>query len=223
LCGALAGTRFLFLDERDARTLTALRTTPLSMRQYLAYRVALPLLLGTASTLIGDPLTELTPLPMSTQLPIAIVAGVPHRSWQCACCRCAEQGCGVRCGESHERGEPSAGPRGSAPGSVRCRNFPKVLADARAVVGSGRRTLRCISRNRHSGSGLSLSLAVRLLIAGCFDEGELLGASGCFSSQMHHATEKATESPNPTTAGTTRRSQPTTAMSPNTEPSTTAL
>jgi hypothetical protein len=151
LRSALAGTRFLFLDERDARTLTALRTTPLSMRQYLAYRVALPLLLGTASTLIGDPLTELTPLPMSTQLPIAIVAGVPHRSWQCACCRCAEQGCGVRCGESHERGEPSAGPRGSAPGSVRCRNFPKVLADARAVVGSGRRTLRCISRNRHSG------------------------------------------------------------------------
>ena len=53
---------FLFLDERDARTLTALRTTPMSMRQYLGYRVALPLLLGTASTLIGYPLTGLTPL-----------------------------------------------------------------------------------------------------------------------------------------------------------------
>ena len=66
---------FLFLDERDARTLTALRTTPLSMRQYLAYRVALPLLLGTASTLIGYPLTGLTPLPLSALLPIAIVAG----------------------------------------------------------------------------------------------------------------------------------------------------
>ena len=66
---------FLFLDERDARTLTALRTTPLSMRQYLAYRVALPLLLGTASTLIGYPLTGLTPLPLSSLLPIAIVAG----------------------------------------------------------------------------------------------------------------------------------------------------
>ncbi|MGH2437861.1 MAG: ABC transporter [bacterium] len=66
---------FLFLDERDARTLTALRTTPLSMRQYLAYRVALPLLLGTASTLIGYPLTGLTPLALSTLLPIAIVAG----------------------------------------------------------------------------------------------------------------------------------------------------
>jgi fluoroquinolone transport system permease protein len=67
---------FLFLDERDARTLTALRTTPLSMRQYLAYRVALPLLLGTASTLIGYPLTGLTPLALSSLLPIAIVGGV---------------------------------------------------------------------------------------------------------------------------------------------------
>lgn len=66
---------FLFLDERDARTLSALRTTPLSMRQYLAYRVALPLLLGTASTLIGYPLTGLTPLALSSLLPIAIVAG----------------------------------------------------------------------------------------------------------------------------------------------------
>jgi fluoroquinolone transport system permease protein len=67
---------FLFLDERDARTLTALRTTPLSMRQYLAYRVALPLLLGTASTLIGYPLTGLTSLAPSSLLPIAIVAGL---------------------------------------------------------------------------------------------------------------------------------------------------
>jgi fluoroquinolone transport system permease protein len=66
---------FLFLDERDARTLTALRTTPLSMRQYLTYRVALPLLLGIASTLIGYPLTGLTPLALSTLLPIAILAG----------------------------------------------------------------------------------------------------------------------------------------------------
>jgi fluoroquinolone transport system permease protein len=67
---------FLFLDERDARTLTALRTTPLSMRQYLAYRVALPLLLGTASTLIGYPLTGLTPLPLTSLLPIVIVASL---------------------------------------------------------------------------------------------------------------------------------------------------
>lgn len=67
---------FLLLDERDARTLTALRTTPLSMRQYLAYRIAVPLLLGTASTLIGYPLIGLVPLRLSTLLPIAIVAGL---------------------------------------------------------------------------------------------------------------------------------------------------
>jgi fluoroquinolone transport system permease protein len=67
---------FLFLDERDARTLTALRTTPLSMRQYLAYRVAVPLLLGTASTLIGYPLTGLTPLPLTSLLPIVVVASL---------------------------------------------------------------------------------------------------------------------------------------------------
>jgi fluoroquinolone transport system permease protein len=66
---------FLFLDERDARTLTALRTTPLSMRQYLAYRVTLPLLLGTASTLIGFQLIGLAPVRLSALLPIAIVAG----------------------------------------------------------------------------------------------------------------------------------------------------
>jgi fluoroquinolone transport system permease protein len=73
LVGMVIG--FLFLDERDARTLTALRTTPLSMRQYLAYRVSLPLLLGTVSTLIGYPLTGLTPLGLSSLLPLAIVAG----------------------------------------------------------------------------------------------------------------------------------------------------
>jgi fluoroquinolone transport system permease protein len=67
---------FLFLDERDARTLTALRTTPLSMREYLAYRVAVPLLLGTASTLIGYPLTGLTPLPLTSLLPIVVVASL---------------------------------------------------------------------------------------------------------------------------------------------------
>jgi fluoroquinolone transport system permease protein len=67
---------FLLLDERDARTLTALRTTPLSMRQYLAYRDALPLLLGTASTLIGFPLIGLSPVRLPALLAIAIVAGL---------------------------------------------------------------------------------------------------------------------------------------------------
>jgi fluoroquinolone transport system permease protein len=67
---------FLLLDERDARTLTALRTTPLSMRQYLAYRIALPLVLGTASTLVGYPVTGLTPLPLTSLLSIVVVASL---------------------------------------------------------------------------------------------------------------------------------------------------
>jgi fluoroquinolone transport system permease protein len=67
---------FLLLDERDARTLSALRVTPLSMRRYLAYRVTLPLLAGTATTLIGYPLIGFTGLPMMTLVPIAAVAAL---------------------------------------------------------------------------------------------------------------------------------------------------
>jgi hypothetical protein len=69
-------TGFLLLDERDARTLAALRVTPLSMRRYLAYRVTLPLLFGTASTLVGYPLIGITPLPLTSLLAIATVAGL---------------------------------------------------------------------------------------------------------------------------------------------------
>jgi fluoroquinolone transport system permease protein len=46
------------------------------MREYLAYRVALPLVLGTASTLIGYPITGLTPLPLASLLPIVVVASL---------------------------------------------------------------------------------------------------------------------------------------------------
>ena len=67
---------FLLLDERDARTLSALRVTPLSMRQYLAYRVVSPLIVGTASTLVGYPLIGITPISFRSLLVIAAVAGV---------------------------------------------------------------------------------------------------------------------------------------------------
>lgn len=67
---------FLLLDERDARTLDALRVTPLATEGYLAYRLALPLLLGTTATLIGYPLAGLAPLTPAELLPIAGVAGL---------------------------------------------------------------------------------------------------------------------------------------------------
>ena len=41
---------FLLLDERDDGTLTALRVTPLTASAYLAYRIAIPLLLGILMT-----------------------------------------------------------------------------------------------------------------------------------------------------------------------------
>ena len=67
---------FLLLDERDDRTLTALRVTPLSMRRYLAYRIVLPLVVGTASTLVGYPLIGITPLPFRTLLATTTVAAL---------------------------------------------------------------------------------------------------------------------------------------------------
>ena len=67
---------FMLLDERDARTLSALRVTPLSIRQYLAYRLTLPLIVGTATTLIAYPVAAMTPLPFSVLVPLALVAGL---------------------------------------------------------------------------------------------------------------------------------------------------
>jgi fluoroquinolone transport system permease protein len=67
---------FLLLDERDARTLTAIRVTPFSIRRYLAYRIALPLLVGTGSTLVGFQLTGIRLLPLGTLSALSIVAGL---------------------------------------------------------------------------------------------------------------------------------------------------
>lgn len=67
---------FLLLDERDAQTLKALRVTPLSIRRYLTYRITLPLLVGTGTTLVGYPMIGISPLPFTSLLAIAIVAGL---------------------------------------------------------------------------------------------------------------------------------------------------
>lgn len=67
---------FMLLDERDARTLSALRVTPLSIRQYLGYRLTVPLIAGTLMTLVAYPLAGLTPMPLRVLLPITIVGGI---------------------------------------------------------------------------------------------------------------------------------------------------
>lgn len=67
---------FLLLDERDAGTLKALRVTPLSMRDYLAYRVTGPLVVGTVATVIGYPLVGLSPIGLGPLVAIAVVASL---------------------------------------------------------------------------------------------------------------------------------------------------
>jgi fluoroquinolone transport system permease protein len=60
LCGMLVG--FLLLDQRDERSLQALRVTPLPLAHYLAYRLSMPFVLGiitsAAALLIGGVVTQ---------------------------------------------------------------------------------------------------------------------------------------------------------------------
>jgi hypothetical protein len=101
--------------------------------------VAIPL--GIASTLIGCPLTGLTP-------PSAIVAVANRRRRRLlganpgarARDRRAEHGGRIRRCEGDERGESPAGRGVFRPSSnaVHRRNIPELLADARPVVGGGR-------------------------------------------------------------------------------------
>ena len=53
---------FLLLDERDDQVLTALLVTPIPLNGYVRYRVALPLVLGLAATLLGYPIANLLPI-----------------------------------------------------------------------------------------------------------------------------------------------------------------
>ncbi|MFQ5527112.1 MAG: hypothetical protein ACE5GX_12730 [Thermoanaerobaculia bacterium] len=57
LVGIVIG--FLLLDQRDDGTLAALRVTPVSLDGFLAYRIAAPMVLGVALTMVVVPLTGL--------------------------------------------------------------------------------------------------------------------------------------------------------------------
>ena len=54
---------FLLLDEKDDKTLTALQVTPLSLNTYLAYRIAIPVVLTFVMMFIIFPLSTLDDLP----------------------------------------------------------------------------------------------------------------------------------------------------------------
>src|SRR4030095_6652844 len=58
MCGMVIG--FLLLDERDDRTLLALRVTPLPPGGYMAWRLSLPLLLSVAVALAAYRLAGLS-------------------------------------------------------------------------------------------------------------------------------------------------------------------
>ncbi len=51
LCGMVIG--FLLLDQRDDRTLIALQVTPMPLHSYLLYRLAAPMLISLAMTLVA--------------------------------------------------------------------------------------------------------------------------------------------------------------------------
>jgi fluoroquinolone transport system permease protein len=55
ICGMVVG--FILLDQRDDDTFTALQVTPLPLNGYLAYRLAVPMLLSLVMTLIALPLS----------------------------------------------------------------------------------------------------------------------------------------------------------------------
>jgi fluoroquinolone transport system permease protein len=72
MVGMVAG--FLLLDERDDRTLLAMMVTPVSPVSFLAYRVSLPMVVGTFVTVPGFFLAGLTPVPLSSVLAVAVLA-----------------------------------------------------------------------------------------------------------------------------------------------------
>lgn len=65
---------FLLLDEKDDQTLIALQVTPLSTNQYLAYRIAIPVVLTVAMILVIFPLSGLSALPLMNTLIVGVVA-----------------------------------------------------------------------------------------------------------------------------------------------------
>jgi fluoroquinolone transport system permease protein len=74
VAGMMAG--FLLLDERDERTLEALRVTPLPLRSYMLYRLATPMALGMVLTVAIYPAAGLVPLPAGDLIAIGALAAV---------------------------------------------------------------------------------------------------------------------------------------------------
>lgn len=76
MCPIVFGTLigFLLLDEKDDHTLTALAVTPLALTSYIAYRVAVPVLLTIVLMFVLFPLANLTAFDAPVILLTAIAA-----------------------------------------------------------------------------------------------------------------------------------------------------
>lgn len=72
LTGFVVG--FLLLDQRDDRTLTALRVTPLTLNGYLIYRTTVPTLVSAVLIVLFVPFAGVVPLNVGEVLLVALVA-----------------------------------------------------------------------------------------------------------------------------------------------------
>jgi fluoroquinolone transport system permease protein len=74
LFGAVIG--FLLLDERDDHTLTALQVTPLSLSNYLLYRLGMPIFLSIFMNLVIFSVAGLGTFPFSLQVMVTTLAAL---------------------------------------------------------------------------------------------------------------------------------------------------
>lgn len=72
LVGIVIG--FLLLDQRDDGTLAALRVTPVSLNGFLVYRIATPLVVSVALTMVVVPITRLVEIHPLALFLVAVVA-----------------------------------------------------------------------------------------------------------------------------------------------------
>ncbi len=72
LVGAVVG--FLLLDQRDNRTLTALQVTPLTIEGYLAYRIAVPMVVSVPVMMACIALSDLVTMGVVPALAAAVQA-----------------------------------------------------------------------------------------------------------------------------------------------------
>ncbi len=74
LMGVAVG--FLLLDEKDARTLLALRVTPMTSVQYLTYRLLVPVVVSFVSSYVVLGLMGLLPVLLAAITPLALLGAL---------------------------------------------------------------------------------------------------------------------------------------------------